>query len=154
MGFPRQEYWSGLPFPSPGDLPDAGIKPMCPALAGGSLPHSHQGSPERHRRHLNEYYWVKEVNIKRLYTKVISLQLIKINEKKKAIYCIIPTMWLCKRWNLGESKNTTGCHGLVNGECWMVESKGFLGQWNYSVYYNDECMDVITLLSKPIGCTT
>ena len=35
IGFPRQEYWSGLPFPSPGDLPDSGIKPMPPALAGG-----------------------------------------------------------------------------------------------------------------------
>ena len=34
MGFPRQEYWSGLPFPSPGDLPDPGIKPVSPALAG------------------------------------------------------------------------------------------------------------------------
>ena len=32
MGFPRQEYWSGLPFPSPGDLPDPGIKPESPAL--------------------------------------------------------------------------------------------------------------------------
>ena len=31
MGFPRQEYWSGLPFPSPGDLPDPGIEPMSPA---------------------------------------------------------------------------------------------------------------------------
>ena len=29
MGFSRQEYWSGLPFPSPGDLPDPGIKPAC-----------------------------------------------------------------------------------------------------------------------------
>ena len=35
MGFPRQEYWNGLPFPSPGDLPDPGIKPTPPALAGG-----------------------------------------------------------------------------------------------------------------------
>ena len=35
MGFPRQEYWSGLPFPSPGDLPDPGIEPTSPALAGG-----------------------------------------------------------------------------------------------------------------------
>ena len=38
MGFSRQEYWSGLPFPSPGDLPDPGIKPLyltSPALAGG-----------------------------------------------------------------------------------------------------------------------
>ena len=33
MGFPRQEYWSGLPFSSPRDLPNAGIKPMSPALA-------------------------------------------------------------------------------------------------------------------------
>ena len=38
MGFSRQEYWSGLSFPLPGDLPDPGIKPtslMSPALAGG-----------------------------------------------------------------------------------------------------------------------
>ena len=35
MGFPRQEYRSGLPFPSPGDLLDSGIKPALPALAGG-----------------------------------------------------------------------------------------------------------------------
>ena len=32
MGFSRQEYWSGLSFPSPGDLPDPGIKPRSPAL--------------------------------------------------------------------------------------------------------------------------
>ena len=32
MGFSRQEYWSGLPFPSPGDLPDPGIKPGSPTL--------------------------------------------------------------------------------------------------------------------------
>ena len=35
MGFPRQEYWSGLLFPSPGDLPNPGIEPKSPALAGG-----------------------------------------------------------------------------------------------------------------------
>jgi len=33
-GFPRQEYWSGLLIPSPGDIPDPGIKPLSPALAG------------------------------------------------------------------------------------------------------------------------
>ena len=32
VGFSRQEYWSGLPFPSPGDLPDTGIKPGLPSL--------------------------------------------------------------------------------------------------------------------------
>ena len=38
MGFPRQEYWSGLPFPSPGDLPYPGIEPRSPALQAESLP--------------------------------------------------------------------------------------------------------------------
>ena len=38
MGFPRQESWRGLPFPSPGDLPDPGIKPESPALQADSLP--------------------------------------------------------------------------------------------------------------------
>ena len=38
MGFSRQEYWSGLPFPSPGDLPDPGTKPRSPALQADDLP--------------------------------------------------------------------------------------------------------------------
>ena len=37
MGFSRQEYWSGLPFPSPGDLPDPGIKPRSPAFEADAL---------------------------------------------------------------------------------------------------------------------
>ena len=37
MGFSRQEYWSGLPFPSPEYLPDPGIEPVSPALAGDFL---------------------------------------------------------------------------------------------------------------------
>ena len=45
VGFPRQAYWSQLPFPSPGDLPDPGIEPMWQA---DSLPLSHQGSPYIH----------------------------------------------------------------------------------------------------------
>ena len=38
MGFSRQEYWSGVSFPSPGDLPDPGIKPGALALQADSLP--------------------------------------------------------------------------------------------------------------------
>ena len=37
MGFSRQEYWSGLPFPSPGDLPNPGIEPRSPALEANAL---------------------------------------------------------------------------------------------------------------------
>ena len=37
MGFSRQEYWSGLPFPSPGDLPNPGIEPRSPTLQADAL---------------------------------------------------------------------------------------------------------------------
>ena len=43
MGFSRQEYWSGLPFPSPGDLPNPGIEPGSPALQADSLPSAPPG---------------------------------------------------------------------------------------------------------------
>ena len=45
MGFSRQEYWSGLPGPPHGELPNPGIKPRSPALQADSLPLSYQGSP-------------------------------------------------------------------------------------------------------------
>ena len=45
MGFSRQEYWSGLPFLSPGDLPDPGIKPGSPVLQADSLPSEPPGKP-------------------------------------------------------------------------------------------------------------
>ncbi|CAN0122244.1 unnamed protein product [Rangifer tarandus platyrhynchus] len=50
MGFPRQEYWSGLLFPSPGDLPNSEIRFMSPTLQVGSLPLRYQRSP------FNSYY--------------------------------------------------------------------------------------------------
>ena len=45
MEFSRQEYWNGLPFPPPGDLPNAGITPASPALAGGSFTSEPPGKP-------------------------------------------------------------------------------------------------------------
>ena len=45
MGYPRQEYWSGLPFPFPADLPNAGIKPASPALAGRFFTTEPPGKP-------------------------------------------------------------------------------------------------------------
>ena len=47
-GFPRQEYWSGSPFPSPGDLPDPGTEPTSPTLAGGFFITEPPGSPLSH----------------------------------------------------------------------------------------------------------
>ena len=51
MGLPRQEYWSGLPFCSPEDLSDAGIKPACPLLVGGFFTTEPQGKP-----HICKYF--------------------------------------------------------------------------------------------------
>ena len=47
MGFSRQEYWSGLPFPSLGDLPNPGIEPVSPALQGDSLLLEPLGKPHQ-----------------------------------------------------------------------------------------------------------
>ena len=46
MGFSRQEYWSGSPFPSPGDLPDPGIKPKSPTLQADALTSEPPGKPD------------------------------------------------------------------------------------------------------------
>jgi len=45
MGFSRQGYWSGLPFPSPEDLPDPGIEPMSPTLQADALLSEPPGKP-------------------------------------------------------------------------------------------------------------
>ena len=50
MGFPRQEYWSWFPFPTPGDLPDPGIEPMSlvsPTIAGGFFTAKPPGKPPK-----------------------------------------------------------------------------------------------------------
>ena len=52
LRFPRQEYWSQLPFPSPGDLLDPGIKPASPALAGGFFTIESPGKPNNIFNHV------------------------------------------------------------------------------------------------------
>ena len=59
MGFPRQEYWSGLSFPPPGDLPNPGIKPVSPAWQVDSLPLRHQ---ESHILKRNYSKYIQNVN--------------------------------------------------------------------------------------------
>ena len=57
MGFSREEYWSGLLFPSPADDLDLGIEPISPALQD-SLPPNHQGSPLCQVLHTNPWYFI------------------------------------------------------------------------------------------------
>ena len=53
VGFSRQEYWSGLPFPSPGDLLNPGIEPRSPALQADALPSEPPGKPNLSSRWFN-----------------------------------------------------------------------------------------------------
>ena len=52
MEFSRQEYWSGLPFPSPEDLPDPGLKPWSPTLQEDALPSEPPGEPQFTNTHV------------------------------------------------------------------------------------------------------
>ena len=62
MGFSRQEYWSGLPFPSPGDLPNPGIEPGSPTLQADSLlPEPPEILPQLISTFSGRFYWV-EIN--------------------------------------------------------------------------------------------
>ena len=64
MEFSRQDYWSGLPFPSPGELPNPGIKPGSPELQADSLPSKPPGKPcKKDGRALNND---KGINTRRL----------------------------------------------------------------------------------------
>ena len=57
MGFSRQEYWSGLPFPSPGDLPNPGFEPRSPTFQAGSLPSEPPGKPVTLYKRLSNKLW-------------------------------------------------------------------------------------------------
>ena len=57
IGFPRQEYWSGLPCPPLGDLPDPGIEPMSPALQADSLPSEPSGEHKRKQGRVLTHVW-------------------------------------------------------------------------------------------------
>ena len=61
MGFSRQEYWSGLPFPPPGDLPQPGIELTSPACQVDSLPLSHPGNPQRELFDTTATWWERSL---------------------------------------------------------------------------------------------
>ena len=79
MGFSRQEYWSGLPFPSPGDLPNPGIEPRSPAMQADSLPSEPPGKPKNigvgSLTHLQGVFLTQELNWGLLHRKQILSQL-------------------------------------------------------------------------------
>ena len=58
MEFSRQEYWNGLPFPSPGDLPNPGIEPRSPALQADALPSEPPGKSNYAQAQVTNSLWM------------------------------------------------------------------------------------------------
>ena len=83
MRFSRQEYWSGLPFPSPGDLPNPGIDPESPALQADSLPLSHKGSPYPPNKSLKIFPHLLDHREKYLRDKSFMSHLFELDDLKK-----------------------------------------------------------------------
>ena len=68
MEFAREEYWSGLPFPSPGDLPDLGVEPGSPTLQADALPSELPGKPLiRYTPHNGQHFLDIILNILKIY---------------------------------------------------------------------------------------
>ena len=84
MGFSRQEYWIGLPFPSPGDLPNPGTEPGSPALQADSLPSELQGSPTVRYCQISLHRDCTNLNLFQQYKKV-----------RASLFCCCPVTQLC-----------------------------------------------------------
>ena len=75
MGFSTQEYWSGLPFPSPGDLPDSGIEPGSPALQADALPSKPPGKPMKVTRLLHFFFFLTYSKTSLYFSSVLNVSL-------------------------------------------------------------------------------
>ena len=98
IGFSRQEYWSGLPFPSPGHLPDPGIKPKSPASAGGFFTTQLPGNLMIYiygllEFHYNTCYYYSDFNVIILF-----LNLLFIKNNKKNVKNLVGLQDLCQRF--------------------------------------------------------
>ena len=115
MEFSRPEYWSGEPFPSPGDLPNPGIKPRSPALQADSLPTELQGNP------IPILLFTEDTG-KRNVTLVPSPHLFK-------------SRLLCP-WNSPGKNTGVGCHSLPQGIFPTERSNSGLPHCGQTFFFN------------------
>ena len=93
MGFSRQEYWSGLPFPSPGDLPDPGIKPRSPALQADALTSEPPGKPSSSDISYKSFKW----------TPLRPYKTSTLLEKSTCVFLMCEHIWLRQTFREGPS---------------------------------------------------
>ena len=102
MGFPMQEYWSGLPFPSPGDHPNPGIEPMSPTLAGGFVTTQPRESESESHSVLLDSLWPHGLS-DQISCSVVSDSL-RPHESQHA-----------RPWNSPGQRTGVGSHSLLQG---------------------------------------
>ena len=93
MAFSRQEHWSGLAFPTPGNLPDPGVKPMSSVLTGRFLPLVHLGSsPLPHKNKSPSFHFLHSLRGKNMGSKALNKYWLKL------LFCCLPAVLLfsCK----------------------------------------------------------
>ena len=138
MGFSRQEYWSGFPFPSPGDLPDPRIDPRSPALQADALPSEPPGKPDRDGFMLKIYILMKKVLIFKWwknYTSHTALwKCICIMWVKWSCSVVSDSVWPQRRlptrlphpWDSPGKNTGVGCHFLL--QCMKVKRESEVAQ--------------------------
>ena len=110
--FFRQEYWSGLSFPSPGDLPDPGIEPGSPALQADSLPTEPPGNRKRNRVHNK---WTALETSQNLLSKNCLPKILPRSRKELQVYSAVPGCWLREMLKQGCSQEVEPpLHGVLN----------------------------------------
>ena len=115
MAFPRQEYWSGLPFPFPGDLLDSGIEPGSPALAGGFFTTE---SSEKPRKRVS-IIWIL-ISIPSLACKFQCMLNRSVVFDSLQLYGLQPSMLFCP-WDSAGKNTGVGCHSLLQ---WIFPTQG------------------------------
>ena len=125
MEFSRQRYWSRLPFPSPGDLPNPGIEPRCPALQADSLPAEPQGKPNNtgvgSLSLLQQIFWTQGLNWRLLHCRWIVYQL-SYQKSPFVIYHHVTklfTSFTVKRITL-----SLPSHSVLTITAWILKDKG------------------------------
>ena len=111
MEFSRQEYWSGLPFPSPGDLPDPGIEPGSPALQADALTSQPPGKPHMYKEpsKLNTQSSRKQAKEMKCHWRGYT------NDKHTKRYLILLAITHLSKW-----LNTSNLINIYNTKCYQA----------------------------------
>ena len=103
--FPRQEYWSGLSFPSPGDLPNPGIEPMSPALAGGFFTTELPGKPMTWAGHKSPF-------------PITAVSAYSVPWTSSTMWDVLPYLWLSLLFHLWWCVKKAECQRTDAFELW------------------------------------